>query len=91
MFLALTRPFVRLVATSPEIERQPLISRPRTMAAAWGGLLLCKLGAMIVISPGVGLQLFALMLVAGVAATYLRFGGGPGPLLDPTLTPSPIS
>ena len=88
---ALTRPFVRLMATSPEIESQPFIRRPRTMAAAWGGFLLCKLGAMVVVSPSVGLQLFALVLATGVAATYLRFGSEPRELLNQLPTQLRIS
>lgn len=74
MFELLTRPFVRLLATSPAIERLPLIRRPRTMAAAWGGLLVCKLAAMVLLSPAVGALLFAVILVAGIATTYARFG-----------------
>ena len=74
MFELLTRPFVRLVATSPTIERLPLIRRPRTMAATWGGLLVCKLVAMVLVSPSEGALLFGVTLLAGIAATYARFG-----------------
>lgn len=74
MFEALTRPFVRLVGTSPEIESLHFIQRPRTMAATWGGLLVCKLEAMVLVSPAVGALLFVVILVAGIAATYARFG-----------------
>lgn len=75
MAASLIRPFVRLLATSPAIERLPLIRRPRTMAAAWGGLLVCKLAAMVLLSPAEGALLFGVTLVAGIAATYARFGG----------------
>ena len=74
MFELLTRPFVRLLATSPAIERLPLIRRPRTMAAAWGGLLVCKLAAMVLLSPSEGALLFGFTLLTGIAATYARFG-----------------
>lgn len=74
MLQLITRPFVRLLETSAEIERRPFIERPRTMAAIWGGLLVCKVGAMVVLSPAIGGQLFVATLVAGIAATYVRFG-----------------
>lgn len=74
MLQLIIRPFVRLLTTSPEIERLPFIERPRTMAAIWAGLLVCKVGAMVVLSPAIGGQLFAATLVAGIAATYVRFG-----------------
>jgi hypothetical protein len=85
----LTRPFVRLVATSPQIEQLPFVRRPRTMAAAWGGLLVCKLAAMVLVSPTVGAQLFAITFFVGIGATYARFGfrdvaaTGEGPVLFP--------
>lgn len=90
MLELMTRPFVRLVSTSPEVERLPFVRRPRTMAATWGGLLVCKLGAMLVISPVIGAELFAVTLVAGTVATYVRFGqwrpttGADGVLTAPT-------
>ena len=75
MFELRTCPFVRLMATSPEIERFPFVRRPRTMAATWGGLLVCKLGAVFLISPATGSLLFAATLAAaGTLATYARFG-----------------
>lgn len=70
----ITGPFAELFATSPEIERQAFILRPRTMAATWGGLLACKAGAMVVISPEAGAAMFAVTLVTGIVATYARFG-----------------
>lgn len=83
MFEVLTSPFVRLVATSPEIERRAFIKRPRTMAAIWGGLLVCKLAAIALISPVVGGELFAVTLVTGIAATYVRFGSWRVPSSEP--------
>lgn len=77
MLQLIIRPFVRLLATSAEIERLPLIQRPRTMATIWAGLLVCKVGAMVVLSPAIGGQLFVATLVAGIAATYVRFGPRP--------------
>ena len=76
MLHLIIRPFIRLLATSPEIERLPFMQRPRTMAAIWAGLLVCKVGAMVVLSPAIGAQLFVATLVAGIAATYVRFGLG---------------
>jgi len=90
MFEPLTRPFVRLVGTSPEIERLPFIQRPRTMAATWGGLLVCKLGAMVLVSPAVGALLFAVILIAGIAATYARFGLGAYETRRNDLVTSPV-
>lgn len=77
MLHALLDPFVRLFETNPEIERRPFMARPRTMAAAWGGLLVCKLAAMVVISPEAGATMFMLTLIGGLAATYIRFGRRP--------------
>ena len=74
MFDSIVRPFVRLVATSPEIERLPFIQRPRTMAATWGGLLVCKGAAMVLISPSLGAQAFAVTLAIGIVATFAKFG-----------------
>ncbi len=71
---ALVRPFQRLFETSPEIEQRPFLLRPRTMAAAWGGMLVCKLGVMAIDSPERGATLFGAWLIAGTLATYLRFG-----------------
>lgn len=83
MSRSLIEPFVQLVATSPEIERRPFLRRPRTMAAAWGGMLACKVAAMALFSPSNGAVMFAAVLVAGAAATIIRFGGRreetPGP------------
>ena len=64
-----------LVATSPEIEREPLWTRPRFMAATWGGMLLCKTYAMAFVSFEAGLAAFTTVLVAGAAVALLRFGG----------------
>ena len=74
MIQKMTGPFAQLFATSPEIERQPFIKRPRTMAAIWGGMLACKVGTMALISPELGAALFALTLGTGIVATYARFG-----------------
>lgn len=74
MFRTLLDPFVQLVTTSAEIERRPFLMRPRTMAAAWGGMLACKVGAMALISPAEGAAMFAVVFVAGAAATIIRFG-----------------
>lgn len=76
MLHLIIRPFIRLLATSPEIERLPFVQRPRTMAATWAGLLVCKVGAMVLLSPAIGAELFVATLVAGIAATYVRFGLG---------------
>ena len=76
MLHPIIRPFIRLLATSPEIERLPFVQRPRTMAATWAGLLVCKVGAMVLLSPAIGAELFVATLVAGIAATYVRFGLG---------------
>ncbi len=89
MFELMTRPFARLVSTSPEIERLPFVRRPRTMAATWGGLLVCKLGAMVVVSPVAGAELFSVTLMAGIVATYVRFGDGRPPVVaDAVLAPA---
>lgn len=77
MLHLIIRPFIRLLATSPEIERRPFIQRPRTMAAIWAGLLVCKVGAMVLLSPAIGAELFVAALVVGIVATYVRFGPRP--------------
>ncbi len=65
--------FALLFETSPEIESRPFIARPRTMAAAWGGLLLCKLLSIALIDPAYGITAFSVIGVAGVVATQVRF------------------
>jgi hypothetical protein len=63
-----------LLATSPEIEREPLWRRPRFTAATWGGLLACKAYAMAFVSFEAGLVAFTTVLLTGGAITILRFG-----------------
>ena len=65
-----------LFSTSPEIERRPLLARPRTMAAVWGGLLVCKLFAIVAIDATSGIAAFAVVFIAGVAAAQWRFRDG---------------
>lgn len=67
------RSFRRLFETSPEIEARPLYQRPRFMAAAWGGLIVCKLGSAMLISVEAGLLLLAVTLAGGTLATVARF------------------
>lgn len=65
--------FGLLFETSPEIEQRPFIERPRTMAAAWGGMLMCKLASIFLISPEYGVPAFFVILLAGATATQIRF------------------
>ena len=65
--------FRLLLVTSEAIERQPLLLRPRFMAAAWGGLLVCKVAAMALLSVSAGLPMFLLILIGGAFAVQFRF------------------
>ena len=65
--------FRLLFVTSEAIERRPLLHRPRFMAAAWGGLLVCKLAAMVLLSVSAGLPMFLAILVGGALAVQFRF------------------
>jgi len=76
--------FALLFETSPEIEARPLIARPRTMAAAWGGLLLCKLLSIALIDPAYGVTAFAVIGVAGAVATQVRFRREHAPRVEPS-------
>lgn len=71
--------FGLLFETSTEIEQRPLISRPRTMAAAWGGMLACKVASIFLISPEYGIPAFFAVLAAGAVATQARFLGRTAP------------
>jgi hypothetical protein len=62
-----------LFQTSPGIEAMPLHKRPRFLAAVIGGMLLCKLGVMITVSPEAGLSLLPLTLAGGTIATAWRY------------------
>ncbi len=65
--------FILLFETSPEIEARPLATRPRTMAAAWGGLLLCKLLSIVIVGPEYGVTALFMVGVGGAVATQVRF------------------
>lgn len=65
--------FALLFETSPEIESRPFITRPRTMAAAWGGLMLCKLLSIALIDPTYGVTAFSVIGLVGAVATQVRF------------------
>ncbi|MEP7214663.1 MAG: hypothetical protein ABI782_00330 [Anaerolineaceae bacterium] len=81
--------FQLLLSTSPEIERRALVSRPRFMAAAWGGMVVCKVAAMALLSIPATPMLVA-VLVGGAAATQFRFRHQHGPALGVTPTRQPI-
>jgi len=73
MHNAITNRIRFLFQTSPEIEALPLHQRPRFLAAVIGGLLLCKFGIMLTISPEAGLSLLPLTLGGGAIATAWRY------------------
>lgn len=64
--------FRLLLSTSEAIESRPLLRRPRFMAAAWGGMLVCKIAAMTIFSVA-ALPMFVALLVGGIAAVQFRF------------------
>lgn len=72
MFADFLYRFQLLLATSETIESRPLIQRPRFMAAAWGGLLVCKIAAMTLFSMA-ALPMFVAVLAGGIAAVQFRF------------------
>lgn len=65
--------FQLLFVTNPEIEQQPFLRRPRTMAAVWGGLVMCKLAAMVLISFSAALPLAVIIAAGGAIAVQVRF------------------
>lgn len=62
-----------LLKTSAEIESRALVTRPRFMAAAWGGLIVCKVAATPIIGAESTLPLLAATLAGGAALVWLRF------------------
>lgn len=75
--------FALLFETSPEIESRPFLTRPRTMAAAWGGLMLCKLLSIALIDPTYGITAFSVIGMGGAIATQVRFRHEHAPRTEP--------
>ncbi len=81
-----------LFETSPEIERRPLIVRPRTTAAIIGGMTLCKVVIAVLVSPALGLGLLPLTIGGGGAVVAWRFRGRyPEPGTDKAALLGPVA